>query len=381
MYSSGRAFLAIPGPVEVHPLVYEAMNRRTYGHRTSHFREIYADCVEKFQQTIKTTRIPQFHSGSGSLGLHAAITNLTKPGDIVLNLVNGKFGERVENITSKFVGDSPSVKVPYGQAITPEMVRAKLDTFPDTSLVTITHNETSTGVLNPLHEISKVVHNHGALLMADCITSAGGDIVEMDKWNIDFFVSGSQKCYGLPPGLSFMVFSDQAEEVMRNNGSRSEFYADVLQFNDTKLGVTPFTPAVNMIYGLQAALNLIMEEGLDKRISRHRLMGKLYRDAMTSLGLELFAQEQYRSNTVTATNVPKNVDVDVLRSNSLALGVIIAGGQSTMKGNIFRVGHMNLVGPREMLMIVSVLELAMKRAGADIELGRGTRSIQEGLAH
>lgn len=381
MYSEDTTFLAIPGPVEIHPRVYKAMDQHIYGHRTAHFREIYEDCVNKFQQTINTTRVPQFHAGSGTLGLHAAVTNLISSEDHVLNLVNGKFGERVEKITSRFCENSKTVRVDYGKGISAEMVKQAFEENPDYKLVTITHNETSTGVLNPLSEISKIVHDNGALLMADCITSAGGDLVEMDKWGIDFFVSGSQKCYGLPPGLAFIAFSENAESIMRERGLNQDFYSDLIMATDVKLGVTPFTPPVGLIYGLQASLSVILEEGMENRINRHRKMGELYRNAMTNLGLELFAEEGYRSNTVTTVKVPNEVDPNLLSKSTLDLGVMIAGGQGSMKGNIFRIGHMNMVGPRELLTIVSVLEIALKRAGALIQLGEGIRIIQEGLVN
>ena len=379
MYKEDRTFLAIPGPVEIHPKVYEAMNRHTYGHRTSHFKEIYRDSMEKFQTTINTIRDVQIHAGSGSLGLHTAISNLVRSEDHVLNIVNGKFGERMEKITERFTSNSFALQTEYGLGTSPTMVKEALELHPDVSVVTITHNETSTGVLNPLKEISKVVHDHGALLVADCITSAGGDEVEMDKWNIDFFISGSQKCYGLPPGLSFIAYSDSAEEKMQNVPRNQDYYGDLLQFAKAEIGVTPFTPAVNLIYGLQASLDLILEEGMTNRIARHRKMGRLYRDAMNNLGLDLFAEDGYQSNTVTTTEVPMNANPALISQTALDYGIMIAGGQGSLKGNIFRVGHMNLVGPRELLMIVSVIEIALKNAGADISLGEGIRMVQEGL--
>ncbi|MHA2402692.1 MAG: pyridoxal-phosphate-dependent aminotransferase family protein [Candidatus Kariarchaeaceae archaeon] len=379
MYDRDRVFLAIPGPVEIHPKVYAAMNQHVYGHRTQHFRELYQDCVSKFQETINTNRTVQIHAGSGTLGLHAAITNLTSRKDKVLNLVNGKFGERVEQICERFCDDTHTIKVPYGDGINPETVQDALKRHPDTTLVTITHNETSTGVLNPLPEISKIVHEHDALLMADCITSAGGDLVKMDEWDIDLFVSGSQKCYGLPPGLGFVAFSQAAEDKMREISRNQDYYSDLLMFDEKEIGVTPFTPAVGLIYGLNASLDLILEEGMEKRIHRHRKMGALYREAMEGLGLDLFAQEGFRSNTVTTVKVPNDTDANHLAKSALDMGIMIAGGQGSMKGKIFRVGHMNLVGPRELLMIVAVLELSLKKAGATIPISDGIRIIQEGL--
>ncbi len=381
MYKKERTFLAIPGPVEVHPKVYAAMNQHIYGHRTAHFRELYHDCVEKFQATIETKRDIQFHAGSGTLGLHAGISNLVSPDDHVLNLVNGKFGERVEQITSRFTNNHYTIKTEYGDGINLEDVKIAFENHPDISLVTLTHNETSTGVLNHLEEISKIVHKNGALLMADCITSAGGDEVLMDKWKIDFFVSGSQKCYGLPPGLAFTAYSEDAEEKMNNVSRKQDYYSDLVQFSSKPIGVTPFTPAVSLMYGLQASLNIILEEGMKNRINRHRRMAELFRNAMMNLGLDLFAKPEYWSNTVTTTKIPENTNPEKLINEALNLGIMIAVGQGSMKGKIFRVGHMNLVGPREMLMIVSVLEIALKNAGANINLGDGIRIIQEGLVN
>jgi aspartate aminotransferase-like enzyme len=216
--------------------------------------------------------------------------------------------------------------------------------------------------------------------MADCITSAGGDLVEMDKWGIDLFVSGSQKCYGLPPGLAFIALSEKAEEKIRSVTRDQDFYSDMVQFaNGMKNRNTPFTPAVSLFYGLQESLNLMLEEGMEQRIQRHREMGRIYREALQALGLDLFAEEGYRSNTVTTAMIPEGVDATKFSKTMLKYGVMIAGGQSDYKGKIFRFGHMNMVGPRELMMVTSVMEVALKSAGADIELGRGIATVQQAL--
>lgn len=380
MYDEETIFVGNPGPVLTHPRVYRAMNKPTYGHRTSHFREIYDDAAKKFAQTINTSRDIQFHTGSGSLGLHAGVSNLVSREDTVINCVNGKFGERVEQITEVFAGTSVPVRVDWGKAIRPEMVKEALETHPETKLVTITHNETSTGILNPLPEISKVVHDHGALLLADCITSAGGDLVMMDEWQIDVFVSGSQKCYGLPPGLAFIVISEAAEEAIKANPNRLDFYSDLLTFQKKIVKRDPpFTPAINLMYGLQESLNIILEEGMDNRIARHRKMASAYRKGLQAIGVDLFAEEGYRSNTVTPGVVPEGVTWKNVSQFLLKNGVSLAGGQNEVSGKIFRFGHMNLVGPREVLMVMSLLELGLKNEGADISLGDGVRTIQEAL--
>lgn len=380
-YNEDTTFLGIPGPVEVHPRVMQAMNKHLYGHRTNHFREIYTDCVEKFKPTIETKQEVYFLAGSGSLGLHAGITNLVSKEDTVLNLVGGKFGERVEKISKRFAGHQNSVVVEYGQAVKPEQVKEALEKHPDTSLVTLTHNETSTAVLNPLPEISKVVHDHGALLMADCITSAGGDEVKMDDWKIDFFVSGSQKCYGIPAGLAFVSFSDEAFEKMQKTTRNQDFYSDMVLFKE-KLALkpdTPWTPAVGLMYGLQEALNLIHEEGVYNRITRHRKMGEVYRNALSSIGIELLAESGYESNTVTAGLIPEPIDGRDFLAKCLDLGILFAGGQGTLTGKIWRAGHMNMVGPREILTFVSVVETTLHKLGYDFPIGEGIRSVIQSL--
>jgi len=380
-YSTETTFLGIPGPVEVHPRVMQAMSTHLYGHRTDHFREIIHSSEELFKPTINTKRGVYFLAGSGSLGLHSGISNLVSPGDTVLNLSAGKFGERVIEITKRFTENQVSLMKEYGEAIKAEDVKVALERNPDTSLVTMTHNETSTAVLNPLPEISKVVHKHGALLMADCITSAGGDEVRMDDWGIDFFVSGSQKCYGVPAGLAFVSFSEAAEEKMNKVSRNQDYYSDLLMFKKkySKNNDTPFTPAVSLIYGLHESLKIITEEGMENRIARHRKMGELYRSALNNLGVELLAEEGYRSNTVTAALFPEGVDSKKFMNSFIEMGILPAGGQGGLKNRIWRLGHMNMVGPREILSFVSTVEYALKKSGYSFELGTGVKTVLEGL--
>ncbi len=380
-YTEETTFLGIPGPVEVHPRVMQAMNKHLYGHRTDHFREIISECGELFKPTIQTAQEVYFLAGSGSLGLHAGISNLVDRSDTVLNLSSGKFGERVIEITKRFTDRQVSLTKEYGQAIKPEDVKVALEDNPETTLVTMTHNETSTSVLNPLPEISRIVHDHGALLMADCITSAGGDEVRMDEWGIDFFVSGSQKCYGVPAGLAFVSFSEAAAQKMEGVSRDQDYYADLLMFREKygKNHDTPFTPAVSLIYGLRESLRIIEEEGMENRIARHRKMGELYRSAMRALGVELLAEEGYYSNTVTASLFPDGVDPKRFMQACLDLGLLAAGGQGSLKNRIWRLGHMNVVGPREILSFVSVVEYALRKAGHEFEPGTGVGAVLKGL--
>ena len=380
-YSEEITLLGLPGPVTIHPKVLQAMNFPIYGHRTSHFRSIMKNCIEKFKPTIETIHTPLILAGSGSLGLHAAITNLAGRKEKILCLESGKFGERLTKIAQRFTDNSIIIRKKYGLAIKPSEVEEVLDRHKDVTLVTLTHNETSTAVLNPLPEISKILHKHDALLIADCITSAGGDLVKMDDWDIDFLVSGSQKCYGLPPGLAFVAFNERAEEKMQKVEKR-DFYSDMLKFKAmvSKSFDTPFTPAINLIYALQASLNIIHKEGMASRIKRHQTVGELYREGLKALGIEIFSENGFHSNTVTASIFPSNIQGQKFFSYMKEIGILLANGQGSMKDKIWRTGHMNMVGYRELLLFISAVEYALKKCGHKFEIGSGVGAVIEKLA-
>ncbi len=381
LYSTDNTVLFLPGPVAMHPRVYEAMNRPIYGHRTDHFRKLYAETVEMIKPVFGTGEADAYIlTGSGTLGLEAGIINFIEPGDAVISMSAGKFGERSSQIARLYAKEVIEVKSPYGSPLLPEQLEEAFEKT-SASLVTITHNETSTGVLNPLEDIVKIAHKHGAMVMADTITSAGGDWVKMDEWDVDIAVSGSQKCFGIPPGLAFVMASKKAVDRMMSIQRPPSYYADLVRFKNSveKGSGTPFTPAITLVYGLHESLKLVHEEGLENRINRHRLMGKVIREAALAMGLTLFAKEGYYSNTVTAINIPEGIEWKDLNKTLQKLGVIVAGGQGSMKGKIFRVGHMNIFGPREALLAVSSVETALKKLGYDTN-AQGTKRAQEILA-
>ncbi len=382
LYSTDNTLLLLPGPVAIHPRVYAAMNVPIYGHRTDHFRKIYAECVEMIKPVFGTDSADVYLlTGSGSLGLEAGIINFVSPNDSVISMSAGKFGERSAKIARVFAKEVVEVKSPYGDPSLPEQLEKAFEET-SASLVTVTHNETSTAVLNPLEEIVKVAHKHGALVMADMITSAGGDWVKMDEWGVDIAVSGSQKCFGLPPGLGFVLASQKAVNHMLSIDQRvPSFYADLIMFKNAveKGAGTPFTPAISLFYGLHESLKIIEEEGLENRIERHHQMGEIVREAMKAMNLELFAKKGYYSNTVTAVKIPQGISWGDLNKTIQKLGLIVAGGQGSMKGKIFRVGHMNIVGTREALLAIAGIETALNKLGHETK-GQGVRKAQETIA-
>ncbi|MHA1596151.1 MAG: pyridoxal-phosphate-dependent aminotransferase family protein [Candidatus Asgardarchaeia archaeon] len=379
-YKKELVLLMIPGPVPIHPRVYRAMMRPIYGHRTSEFRGLYDECVNLIKKLLKTDNDVFILAGSGTSVMDAAIANLVSPGDKVLNIINGKFGHRWKEITESYGGISIPLEFEWGKGVDVERVKEILEENPDIKFVTLTHNETSTGVLNPGEEIGRVVKEYGKLLIVDGITSVGGDYVYPDEWGFDVLVTGSQKCLGAPPGLGIIMLNERAWEVIDKRDEIRSYYLNMKNYKrsyEKNRGDAPFTASVSLIYALKESLDMIFEEGFENRVKRHRKMAKMMREAMTSLGLELLAERGFESNTLTAVKYPKGVEDKEFRESMLKHGVMVAGGQNRLKGKIFRVAHMNLISEREVLTTVATVELVLKELGYHVELGSGVRAAQE----
>lgn len=369
VYDEENTLLMIPGPVPVHPRVLRALSRPIYGHRTSEFRALLEE-IEKMLKPLFGTKGPVFMlTGSGTAGMDAAIRTFVKPGDKVLSLVAGKFSERFAEIARTAGGKVVEVNVEWGRAIKPEIVEKALREHPDTKVVTMTHNETSTGVLQPASEIAKVVKEHGAILVVDGITSVGGDYVKMDEWGLDVVVAGSQKCLGIPPGLAFVAVREELIDYIERNEESFAYYTDLKRYWEIwkKSKDLPFTGGISLFYALYESLKIIHEEGIENRIRRHRLMAKMTRAGFTALGLELFAEKGYESNTLTAVKYPPSISDKDFRAKMRAHGILVAGGQAHLKGKIFRVAHMNLTAEREVLTVLAIAELVLKELGFPVK--------------
>ena len=379
-YSEELSYLMTPGPVEIHPRVQRAMLLPIYGHRTDHFRAIYDECIELLRPIYGITGDESLFilSGSGSIALAASLENVISSGDRVISLVNGKFSKRQAMFSRRLGAEVTEVEVEWGQPVTSLELKMALEGTPEPEVVTVCHNETSTGVLNPVSEICELVRDVGALSSVDCITSIGGDVVKTSEWKMDLVSTGSQKCLGLPPGLAFLSVDDLAFE----RSEKREVTSLYASFIDLKKAAessakTPFTPAISLIYGLHESLKIMHEEGIEQRYKRGREMGEILRVAAEVLGLELLAKPGYYSNTVTAIKVPEGIDFQLLMLSMRKLGILIAGGQNHYKGRMIRINHMNLTGPREILMTISALELSLRRAGYKFDNGSGTEAAHD----
>jgi aspartate aminotransferase-like enzyme len=330
--------LFIPGPTEVHPDVLAAMARHPIGHRSGDFRELVAQVVKGIQAVLYTqNRI--FLSTSSATGLmEAAVRNV--PLKRVLSLVNGAFGERWHEIARACGVPADRLDVPWGQGIRPEAVDAALRRG-DYDAVTLVHNETSTGVMNPLEGIAQVVKAHpDVALLVDTVSSMAGARVEVDRLGLDVCLASVQKCWGLPPGFALCAVSERAMERARKS-ERAGYYFSFKEFDKSyQKNETTVTPSIPHIYGLQAVLKRIFDEGLDARWARHAAMAERTRAWARGLGFAMFSEEGFHSHTVSCIANSREIDVKGLNGALKAQGLTISDGYGDLKNQTFRIAHM-----------------------------------------
>ena len=276
--------------------------------------------------------------------------------------------------------DAKELAVEWGTAVTPEAVKEALDADEDIEAVTVVHNETSTGVAAPIEAIGKVMKDYDALYIVDTVSSLGGDEVKVDDFGIDVCVTGSQKCLAAPPGMAAITLSDDAWSKV-DNVTPNGFYLDMKAYKksgDKNPPETPYTPSVSLTYAMNEALKMIKEEGLDNRVARHHKAAQASVDAVKALGLELFADPEVSSATVTAVKMPEGITDSEFRGTTRdKYGVELAGGQDHLKGNIFRIGHMGNISYKELLQTFGAIGMTLKEFGIIDEPGAGVASITE----
>lgn len=365
--------LMMPGPVPVAPRVLRAMSKPMINHRSAEFAEIYTDCREILSNVFQTDNDIFLLSGSGTAGMEAAVGSVVGKGDKVIAIENGKFGERFKDIAALYADVVPAV-FEWGLPIDLELIKEKLEE--GAKAITLVHNETSTGILNPAAEIGKLARKHDALFIMDGVTSIGGDDVRVDEWGVDIAVVGSQKCLAAPPGLSIVSVSEKALEAMKGITKRP-YYNDLLAYKksgDKPRPETPYTPAIPLFYALQEALHIVKEEGMDARIKRHRILSEAVRAAIAELNIEMFPQlneYSHYSNTVSAMKAPAGIEGEDIKNDMRKQGVIIAGGQERLKNKIFRIGCMGNVTSRDVLSTIQQLEIVLNKRGYIDSLGAG----------
>jgi aspartate aminotransferase-like enzyme len=368
--------LMIPGPTPVPENVLLALAKHPIGHRSGEFSQIMAEVTANLKWLHQTENDVLMLTVSGTGAMEAGIINFFSPGDRVLVVHNGKFGERWAEVAKAFALDLVEVTAPWGQPIDPSAVKAALDADTAQAIkgVVVTHSETSTGVINDLETIAKYIKAHGALSIIDAVTSLGASNVPIDAWGLDVVCSGSQKGFMIPPGLGFVTVSPKAWAAYKV-AKLPRYYMDLGKYSKgAAKNTTPFTPPVNLIFALQAALTMMKAEGLENIFARHLRHMHATRAAITAMGLALYAPEGHGSPAITAV-APTTVDAEQIRSvMKKKFDIVLAGGQDDLKGKIFRIGHLGFVCDRDILTALAALEATIA------ELGHGGFTPGAGVA-
>ena len=355
--------LMIPGPTPVPETVLKALGKHPIGHRSKEFQTLVRHTTEQLKWLHQTNGDVLAITGSGTAAMEAGIINTLSRGDKVLCGDNGKFGERWVKVAKAYGLDVEIVKAKWGTPLNPEDFQKALqeDKNKQIKAVILTHSETSTGVINDLQTISKHVLAHGkAITIADCVTSLGACNVPMDEWGLDVVASGSQKGYMVPPGLSFVAMSPRAWDAQKQS-DLPKFYLDLASYLKTaNKDSNPFTPAVNLYFALEEALNMMQKEGLDSIFARHARHRAATQAGMKAIGLPLFADESHGSPAITAV-APRNIDAEELRKIvKEKYDILLAGGQDHLKGKVFRIGHLGFVSDRDVLTAVASIEATLQ---------------------
>lgn len=373
-----EANLRIPGPTSLPDVVREAGAHQMVNHRGPEFAVLQNSIIARLKTFYRTEHDVLIVTAAGTGGLELAIVSFLSPGDRVLAITIGAFGDRFAKIATVYGADVTKVAFDWGKAADVARVREALTAGGPWKAVLMTQNETSTAVTNPIGELAAVVKEVApeALLLVDAISGLGAVPFETDAWGLDVVVSGSQKAWMVAPGLSFVAVSPRAWEAAAT-ARMPKFYFDLAAHKTSaEAGQTPWTPAVAVMFQLDAALTLMEQEGLDAIWARHAAVGAAVRAGLTALGFKLLADPAFASDTVTGAWIPEDLDWKALNGKLRKYGLAVAGGQGALKGKIFRIGHLGHVTVPNILNAMAVLEQAMIEMDRPVRPGSAVAAAQ-----
>ncbi|ACF13669.1 Serine--glyoxylate transaminase [Chloroherpeton thalassium ATCC 35110] len=369
--------LFTPGPTPVPENVMLRMAAPIIHHRNPEFVEILSRVHADLKYLFQTEQPVVVLSSSGTGGMEATVTSLFSPGDKLITVNGGKFGERWGQLAKTFTGNCVELTVEWGTAVQPEQILEALKNNPDTKGVLITHSETSTGTATDIKAIAQIVReNSDALICVDGITAVGAHEVRFDEWGLDACVTGSQKGLMMPPGLAMIALSERAAKAIEASKTPNYYFSLKKALKSHAKDDTPYTPAVSLVIGLDESLQMIKAEGIENVWKRHERLANACREGCAALGMKLFSNSP--SFAVTPVWLPEGVDWKTfnkaLKSDN---GITVAAGQDEYKGKIFRISHLGFYDELDMLLVIGALEFTLKQIGHPFEYGSGVSAVQK----
>ncbi len=377
-----------PGPSDVHPRVLQAMAAPILGHLDPEFLRVMDDVMEMLRIVFRTSnRLTLPISATGTAAMEAAFCNVVEPGDTVVIAINAYFGNRMADIASRCGAQVQIVKFPWGKAVGPDLspLEEEIKKHHRVKAVGVVHGETSTGVLSPLKEIAELAHRYDALLIADAVTTLGGQEVAVDEWEVDICYSATQKCLGAPPGLAPITIGPRAAKVLSERVTKVQsFYLNLANLETywSQNRVYHHTAPISMIYALRESLRMAMEEGMEQRLRRHARNAEALRAGLEALGLELFADPAHRLDPLTTVLAPQRMEeARVRRKLLMEYGIEIGGGLGEIAGRVWRIGLMGESSrERNVLAFLSAFERILPEEGYEVARGAGVAAAQRSLA-
>ncbi len=389
MLNSGASrdkYTMAAGPVNIHDRVRQAYSRQILYHYDPEFHDLFNDTTDKLSRVFQTTGDVVIMQGEAVLGLEAASACVVRPGDKCLALVSGVYGASYARHFHGYSGIEPlEVRVPYNDSVDPAQVEAVLEREGDIRVISVVHCETPSGTVNPVKEICQLARDHGALTIVDAVSSLAGIELDVDEWGVDICVAGPHKCIGAAPGSALVSVSERAWDAILNHPKPlRRSYLSLLDWRELWLegGRFPFTVFVNQISGLNEALSMVLEEGLEERWGRHTRAAQACRAGVQAMGLDLWpARDEIQSSCVTAIEVPEGIEpVEIIRLMRERNNVVISGSLKELEGKLIRIGHMGYMArPTAVVVALAALEQALLELGFAVQPGEGVAAALAAL--
>ncbi|MCK5214775.1 MAG: alanine--glyoxylate aminotransferase family protein [Candidatus Omnitrophica bacterium] len=373
-----RNLILAPGPTQVPSRLCDVLGKPIIHHRTPQFQGYLKEVIEGLQYVLQTKNDICLMASSGTGAMEASVCSILSPGDKVITVEGGKFGERWTELCKAYGVEAQVMDVEWGKAVDPAAIKEALGKDKEIKAVFVTLCETSTGVTADIEAIGEVVKQTDAVLVADAVSGLGVTDLQTDNWAVDLVASASHKGLMLPPGVAFVSISEKAKALIEKSTSPS-YYFDLRKYlkSATKTD-TPFTPAIGVVIALSESLKMIKEAGIDNLFKHYERLAKGTRAAMEAIGLTLFADESCISNVLTSVNVPDGVDgVKLVKTMRDTHGITMAGGQAQLKGKIFRMAHMGSLDEYDVLTGIACIEKTLNSAGYKFNLGDGVAAAQK----